>query len=68
MHVLPRAFHRIRHYGLLANRNRAANVARARGLLAAKAHSKQPATPFESAPNFDLTTNRSKRLQQKWSY
>jgi len=33
MHVLPRRFHRIRHYGLLANGNRAANVARARELL-----------------------------------
>ena len=34
MHVLPKGFHRIRHYGLLANTNRAANVARARQLLA----------------------------------
>jgi hypothetical protein len=32
-HVLPKRFHRIRHYGLLANGNRAANVARARVLL-----------------------------------
>jgi len=36
LHVLPRRFHRIRHYGLLANGNRAANVAKARELLAAK--------------------------------
>jgi hypothetical protein len=34
IHVLPRGFHRIRHYGLLANGNRAANIARARQLLA----------------------------------
>ena len=33
-HVLPKGFHRIRHYGLLANGNRAANVAKARELLA----------------------------------
>jgi hypothetical protein len=33
MHVLPKRFHRIRHYGLLANGNRAANIARARELL-----------------------------------
>ncbi len=33
-HVLPKGFHRIRHYGLLANANRAANLARARQLLA----------------------------------
>ena len=34
MHVLPKGFHRIRHYGLLANGQRAANVAKARELLA----------------------------------
>ena len=33
MHVLPSGFHRIRHYGLLANGNRAANIAKARELL-----------------------------------
>jgi len=33
-HVLPKGFHRIRHYGLLANGNRAANLAKARELLA----------------------------------
>ena len=33
MHVLPKGFHRIRHYGLLANGNRAANLARMRELL-----------------------------------
>ena len=34
MHVLPRGFHRIRHYGLFANTSRADNIARARELLA----------------------------------
>jgi hypothetical protein len=34
MHVLPRGFHRIRHYGLLANGGRAENIAKARELLA----------------------------------
>jgi Putative transposase/Transposase zinc-binding domain len=34
IHVLPKRFHRIRHYGLLASGNRAANIARARALLA----------------------------------
>ena len=33
MHVLPRGFHRIRHYGLMANGSRADNVAKARALL-----------------------------------
>ena len=32
-HVLPRGFHRIRHYGLLASSSRKANLARARALL-----------------------------------
>jgi hypothetical protein len=35
LHVLPKRFHRIRHYGLLASGNRAANIAHARELLAA---------------------------------
>jgi Putative transposase/Transposase zinc-binding domain len=35
LHVLPKGFHRIRHYGLLASAGRAANIARARELLTA---------------------------------
>jgi Putative transposase/Transposase zinc-binding domain len=50
MHVLPKGFHRIRHYGLLANGNRAAAIATARELLAmapreAKARTDQTAEP-----------------------
>ena len=37
LHVLPKGFHRIRHYGLLASTGRQANLARARKLLAAPA-------------------------------
>jgi hypothetical protein len=37
MHVLPKGFHRIRHYGLFANGNRAANIARLRQLLSVPA-------------------------------
>ena len=33
LHVLPRGFHRIRHYGLLASATRKASIARARELL-----------------------------------
>jgi hypothetical protein len=33
LHVLPGGFHRIRHYGLLANASRKTNLARARELL-----------------------------------
>ncbi|HEX2430727.1 MAG TPA: IS91 family transposase [Aestuariivirgaceae bacterium] len=34
LHVLPKGFHRIRHYGLLASAGRKANIAQARELLA----------------------------------
>jgi len=43
LHTLPDAFHRIRHYGFLANGHRAAKLARCRGLLAAPAP--QPVPP-----------------------
>jgi hypothetical protein len=42
MHVLPHGFHRIRHYGLFANGNRAANIARARELLAVPSRLQEP--------------------------
>jgi Putative transposase len=45
IHVLPKGFHRIRHYGLLANGNRAVNIAHARKLLAMPARPKEPETP-----------------------
>jgi hypothetical protein len=35
LHVLPKGFHRIRHYGLLASAARKANIGHARELLAA---------------------------------
>jgi hypothetical protein len=44
VHVLPKGFHRIRHYGLLANGDRAGNVAKARELL------KMPAPATEPEP------------------
>jgi hypothetical protein len=49
IHVLPRGFHRIRHYGLLASGNRAANIARARALLAVPARPRQPETSEAAA-------------------
>jgi hypothetical protein len=36
LHVLPRGFHRIRHYGLFAHGGRATNLTRARALLGAR--------------------------------
>jgi len=42
MHVLPKSLHRIRHYGLFANRHRAANMVRAREFLGVPSGSKKP--------------------------
>jgi len=42
IHVLPKGFHRIRYYGLLANGNRAENVAKARDLLGVPAPAREP--------------------------
>lgn len=50
MHVLPKGFHRIRHYGLLANGNRAANVAKARELLRATPRAAQPEHDISEDP------------------
>ena len=44
MHVLPKGLHRIRHYGLFASADSAANIERARQLLAAPSPSKDPET------------------------
>jgi hypothetical protein len=43
VHVLPHGFHRIRHYGLFAKATGAANIARARDLLAVPKPQDQPA-------------------------
>ena len=57
IHVLPKGLHRIRHYGLFANGNRVANLARARELLAApprtieEPESNAPSEPESNAPS-----------------
>ena len=56
LHVLPHGFHRIRHYGLLANAARVENLARARELLAA------PPSPLHCRPRSLPLTHRSHRL------
>jgi len=43
IHVLPKGLHRIRHYGLFAKSSCAANIARARELLAVAKPEAQPA-------------------------
>jgi hypothetical protein len=49
IHVLPKGFHRIRHYGLLANGNRTENIAKAKaaGLACSlmRAQARRPTTP-----------------------
>ena len=49
MHVLPKGLHRIRHYGLLANGNRAANLARARELLGVAIPEPEPCNAGDAA-------------------
>ncbi len=44
IHVLPHGFHRIRHYGLLANAARGENLARARQSLAVPEQRQEPDT------------------------
>jgi putative transposase/transposase-like zinc-binding protein len=51
LHVLPKGFHRIRHYGLLASAGCKANIARARELIAA------PVPPIDPSVARD-NTNR----------
>jgi hypothetical protein len=52
LHVPPKGFHRIRHYGLLASGGRKVNVALARELLAAPApdEAEEPASPSHPIP------------------
>jgi hypothetical protein len=52
IHVLPKALHRIRHYGFFANGGRVKNIARARELLAVP----EPAAPIAVEPGSDATT------------
>ena len=50
LHVLPSGFHRIRHYGLLANANRQRDIATARDLLPQPAPT-PPADPGDGSTN-----------------
>jgi Zn finger protein HypA/HybF involved in hydrogenase expression len=53
LHVLPKGFHRIRHYGLLASATRKASIAYARELLAAREPEtlRNETTSAAAAPN-----------------
>jgi hypothetical protein len=51
LHILPKGFHRIRHYGLFANTGRAENIARLRELLgSAPPSAEKAASPSQHEP------------------
>ena len=54
LHVLPSGFHRIRHYGLLANGGRKANLTRSRELLGAAAAASDIPAPSSGAEHADV--------------
>jgi hypothetical protein len=58
LHVLPKGFHRIRHYGLLASPSCKANVARARQLIAAPMPETKPLTAHDTAEPDAATDHR----------
>src|SRR6202007_3146880 len=49
LHVLPKGFHRIRHYGLLASATCKATIARAKELIAAPVAEIDPSTEHDTA-------------------
>ena len=51
LHVLPKGFHRIRHYGLFANANRAENIATARAFLDVAPPAADPQQQSDIAPD-----------------
>jgi len=62
LHVLPRGFQRIRHYGFLANRHRAAKLADCRQLLAEPGPVvKAPDAPIDYRDRYQLLTGKSLR-------
>ena len=50
LHILPKGFHRIRHYGLFASTGRAANIARLRELLGSMPPAGKSASPSQDEP------------------
>ena len=79
LHVLPRGFHRIRHYGLLANGGRAENIARAGELLgvspaaeanaagtAEKADAEGPTRPAAAMPMLRRAYDRHRGLRPRF--
>jgi hypothetical protein len=50
LHILPKGFHRIRHYGLFANTGRAAHIARLRELLGSAPPAEEVASSSQDEP------------------
>jgi hypothetical protein len=61
LHVLPKSFHRIRHYGLLARATCKANTARARELIAASVAVTDPPAEHDDA-DLDVSAASDHRL------
>lgn len=62
LHVLPHGPQRIRHYGFLANRHRAAKLARCRDLIGAPAPVVTvPDAPLDYRDSYQLLTGKSLR-------
>jgi hypothetical protein len=59
IHVLPKGFHRIRHYGLFARPSCADNIARARELLA---------VPMPQDHNADASHGPHRRFVAPWRW
>jgi len=60
LHVLPAGFHRIRYYGFLAHRHRAAKLARGRQLLGTPAPAPSASTrPADYRDRYEVLTGRS---------
>ena len=64
LHVLPRGFHRMRYYGLLANRTRHQHVAQCRQLLGTRPPTRPDATPvaIDYRDRYHALTGRSLRV------
>ncbi len=62
LHVLPAGFHRIRHYGFLANPHRARQLAWCRAVLAMPPPVPVPATPRDYRDVYEVLTGVSLRV------
>ena len=58
LHVLPKGFHRIRHYGLLASASCKTNIARARELIAAPIPQVEPSASHDTVDPDAITDHR----------